>query len=148
MTHDENQARNKDTGDEGIPTADFNGAVVGPGEQISPYKLLRILGEGGYGIAYLNEQQGPVRHRVALKFIKPSIDTKQVTARFESERQALTMMDHPNIAKVLYACARVWQPATYMMYRNKPERRFTRIVEVPVPIIPVNSSRELESVLC
>jgi serine/threonine protein kinase len=147
MVDHRNKLNNEDTRSEGIPTARDGGPVGSSGEQIGQYKLLRILGEGGYGIAYLDKQQ-TVKRRVALKVIKPSIDTKQVTARFESERQALAMMDHANIAKVLYSCARVWPPATYMMYRNKPERRFTRIVELPVPIIPVNSSRELESVLC
>ncbi len=72
---------------------------------IGPYKVLERIGEGGMGIVYLAEQTEPVRRRVALKVIKLGMDTKQVVARFEAERQALAMMDHPNIAKVLDAGA-------------------------------------------
>ena len=68
-----------------------------PGTQIGPYKLLQQLGEGGMGVVYMAEQKEPVRRRVALKIIKPGMDTHQVIARFEAERQALAMMDHPNI---------------------------------------------------
>lgn len=70
------------------------------GSQIGPYKLLEQIGEGGMGLVYMAEQQRPVRRLVALKIIKPGMDSKQVIARFEAERQALAMMDHPNIAKV------------------------------------------------
>ncbi|MFC1636538.1 serine/threonine protein kinase, partial [Planctomycetota bacterium] len=70
------------------------------GGQIGPYKLLSVLGEGGYGIVYLAEQHEPIRRRVALKITKPGMDTKQVIARFEAERQALALFDHPNIAHV------------------------------------------------
>lgn len=73
------------------------------GSQIGPYKFLQELGEGGFGVVYMAEQKHPVKRRVALKIIKPGMDTKQVVARFEAERQALAMMDHPNIAKVLDA---------------------------------------------
>jgi serine/threonine protein kinase len=73
------------------------------GAQIGPYKLLQQIGEGGMGVVYMAEQQKPVRRRVALKIIKPGMDSKQVIARFEAERQALAMMDHPNIARVLDA---------------------------------------------
>src|SRR5437879_6599094 len=73
------------------------------GSQIGPYKLLEQIGEGGMGLVYMAEQQRPVRRLVALKLIKPGMDSKQVIARFEAERQALAMMDHPNIAKVLDA---------------------------------------------
>ena len=72
-----------------------------PGTQIGPYKLLQEIGEGGMGVVYMAEQKAPVERRVALKIIKPGMDTRQVIARFEAERQALAMMDHPNIAKVL-----------------------------------------------
>jgi len=85
---------------EAIPTLSFTGGPVAPGGQIGPYKLLSILGEGGYGVVYLAEQQRPVRRRVALKVIKPGMDTKVVIARFEAERQALALLDHPNIAHV------------------------------------------------
>ncbi len=77
----------------------------GPGTVIGAYKLLQLLGEGGFGIVYMAEQKTPVRRRVALKVIKLGMDTKQVIARFEAERQALALMDHPNIAKVLDAGA-------------------------------------------
>src|SRR5688572_3375338 len=81
-------------------TAHFS---VGPGSRVGPYKLLDQLGEGGMGTVFLAEQQEPVRRRVALKLIKPGMDSAQVIARFEAERQALALMDHPNIAKVLDA---------------------------------------------
>src|SRR5881397_3920106 len=76
-----------------------------PGDRLSHYKLLQQIGEGGCGVVYLAEQETPVRRRVALKVIKLGMDTKNVIARFEAERQALAMMDHPNIAKVLDAGA-------------------------------------------
>jgi serine/threonine-protein kinase len=75
------------------------GAVIGP------YKLMEQIGEGGMGVVYVAEQVQPVRRRVALKVIKPGMDSRQVVARFEAERQALALMDHPNIAKVLDAGA-------------------------------------------
>jgi serine/threonine protein kinase/tetratricopeptide (TPR) repeat protein len=75
------------------------------GDRIGRYKLLQQVGEGGCGIVYMAEQEEPVRRRVALKVIKLGMDTKQVIARFEAERQALALMDHPNIAKVLDAGA-------------------------------------------
>jgi eukaryotic-like serine/threonine-protein kinase len=75
------------------------------GDRIGRYKLLQIIGEGGCGVVYMAEQQEPVSRRVALKVIKLGMDTKSVVARFEAERQALAMMDHPNIAKVLDAGA-------------------------------------------
>jgi len=80
-------------------------ATEKPGDRIGRYKLLQNIGEGGCGIVYMAEQEEPVRRRVALKIIKLGMDTKQVVARFEAERQALAMMDHPNIAKVLDAGA-------------------------------------------
>ena len=73
------------------------------GSVIGPYKLMEQIGEGGMGVVYVAEQSKPVRRKVALKIIKPGMDTKQVISRFEAERQALAMMDHPNIAKVLDA---------------------------------------------
>ena len=73
----------------------------GPGTAISRYTLLQMIGDGGFGAVYMAEQKEPVRRRVALKIIKLGMDTKQVVARFEAERQALAMMDHPNIARVL-----------------------------------------------
>ena len=84
-------------------TASFTDSAVGSGAHIGPYKLLRILGEGGFAVVYLAEQERPVKRRVALKVIKPGMDTKQVIARFEAERQALALLDHPNIAHVFNA---------------------------------------------
>ena len=77
----------------------------GPGSRIGPYKLLQQIGEGGFGVVFMAEQEKPVARRVALKVIKLGMDTRQVVARFEQERQALAMMDHPNIARVLDAGA-------------------------------------------
>src|SRR5579871_621395 len=72
-----------------------------PITEIGRYKLLQQIGEGGFGVVFMAEQREPVRRKVALKIIKLGMDTRQVVARFEAERQALAMMDHPNIAKVL-----------------------------------------------
>src|SRR5215510_13149265 len=77
------------------PPGERVGAVIGS------YKLLEKIGEGGFGIVFMAEQQQPVRRKVALKVLKPGMDTRQVVARFEAERQALALMDHPNIAHVL-----------------------------------------------
>jgi len=74
-----------------------------PGATVGPYKLREQIGEGGFGIVYVADQSKPVRRRVALKIIKPGMDTRDVIARFEAERQALALMDHPNIAKILDA---------------------------------------------
>jgi serine/threonine protein kinase/tetratricopeptide (TPR) repeat protein len=83
------------TGTVGLPPlTEAVGTVIGP------YKLMEQIGEGGMGVVYVAEQTKPVRRKVALKIIKPGMDTKQVIARFEAERQALAMMDHPNIARV------------------------------------------------
>lgn len=72
-----------------------------PGKMVDRYKLLEVIGEGGFGVVYMAQQNEPIRRRVALKIIKLGMDTKQVVARFEAERQALAMMDHPNIARVI-----------------------------------------------
>ena len=82
-----------------------DGAPDARGSTVGAYKLLQRIGEGGFGIVYMAEQEYPIRRRVALKIIKLGMDTKEVIARFEAERQALAMMDHPNIAKVLDAGA-------------------------------------------
>jgi len=74
-----------------------------PGSVIGPYKLLQQIGEGGMGVVFMAEQTEPIQRTVALKIIKPGMDTRQVIARFEAERQALALMDHPNIARVLDA---------------------------------------------
>src|SRR5262245_50558750 len=83
------------------PTVDVPATLDQPGTVIGPYKLLEVIGEGGMGVVYMAEQTQPVRRKVALKIIKPGMDSRQVIARFEAERQALAIMDHPHIAKVL-----------------------------------------------
>ncbi|HEY7089320.1 MAG TPA: protein kinase, partial [Tepidisphaeraceae bacterium] len=79
--------------------------LLTPGTVIGRYKLLEPIGEGGYGVVFMAEQTAPVQRKVALKIIKAGMDTRQVIARFEAERHALALMDHPNIAKVLDAGA-------------------------------------------
>ncbi len=74
-----------------------------PGAMVGPYKLLQEIGQGGMGVVWMAEQEEPVKRRVAVKIIKPGMDSQQIIARFEAERQALALMDHPNIAKVLDA---------------------------------------------
>jgi len=91
---------NQPLDEESIPTSSSGPGMVGIGEQIGRYKLLRILGEGGFGIVYLAEQQRPMKRQVALKIIKPGMDSAQVIRRFEAERQALALLDHPNVAHV------------------------------------------------
>ena len=76
-----------------------------PENRVGRYKLLQQIDEGGIGVVFMAEQEAPVRRRVALKVLKPGMDTKSVIARFESERQALALMDHPDIAKILDAGA-------------------------------------------
>jgi serine/threonine protein kinase len=89
--------------DASVSTASVGDSVGGSKGRIGPYKLLRVLGEGGFAVVYLAEQERPVKRRVALKIIKPGMDSKQVIARFEAERQALALLDHPNIAHVFNA---------------------------------------------
>jgi len=81
-------------------TASLHILTERPGGHIGRYKLLNILGEGGMGVVYLAEQEQPIKRRVALKVIKPGMDSKRVIARFEAERQALALLDHPNIAQI------------------------------------------------
>jgi serine/threonine-protein kinase len=84
-------------------TSDAPSMPERPGTVIGPYKLLEQIGEGGMGLVFMAEQTQPVRRRVALKVLKPGMETRQVVARFEAERQALAIMDHPHIAKVFDA---------------------------------------------
>src|SRR5262245_50442643 len=83
-----------------VPTVDEASHRERPGTVIGPYRLLEQIGEGGFGLVFAAEQTQPVRRKVALKVIKPGMDSRQVLARFEAERQALALMDHPHIAKV------------------------------------------------
>jgi serine/threonine protein kinase/Tol biopolymer transport system component/tetratricopeptide (TPR) repeat protein len=87
------------------PMTPLDRVLEQPGSQIDRYQLLRVLGEGGMGVVYLAEQTEPIQRQVALKVIKLGMDTRQVIVRFEAERQALALMDHPNIARVLDAGA-------------------------------------------
>jgi serine/threonine protein kinase/Tfp pilus assembly protein PilF len=80
-------------------------AVEHPGMTIGPYKLMEQIGEGGFGLVFVAEQQQPVRRKVALKVMKPGMDSREIMARFEAERQALALMEHPNIARVFDAGA-------------------------------------------
>jgi WD40 repeat protein/tRNA A-37 threonylcarbamoyl transferase component Bud32 len=84
-------------------TLDNSPIIEGPGTKIGRYKLLELIGEGGMGLVYLAEQDEPVKRRVAIKLVKPGMDTKQVIARFEAERQVLALLDYPNIAHVFDA---------------------------------------------
>src|SRR4029453_6399891 len=86
-------------------TTNHSRVIERAGDTIGPYKLMEKIGEGGFGLVFVAEQQQPVRRKVALKVIKPGMDTREVIARFEAERQALALMDHPNIAQVLDAGA-------------------------------------------
>jgi eukaryotic-like serine/threonine-protein kinase len=85
------------------PTRTIQMSEATPGTLIGPYQLVRQLGEGGMGVVYHAQQLQPIRRDVALKVIKPGMDSKQVISRFEGERQALAVMDHPNIAHVFDA---------------------------------------------
>jgi serine/threonine protein kinase/tetratricopeptide (TPR) repeat protein len=84
----------------GPMSQEYTAEPLPPGTRIGSYKLLEQIGEGGFGIVYMAEQTQPVRRKVALKVLKPGMDTRQVVARFEAERQALAIMDHPHIARV------------------------------------------------
>lgn len=86
-----------------LAAEEIDSASIEPGSLIGPYRILEQIARGGMGVVYRAEQQYPVRRIVALKIIKPGMDTSEVIARFESERQALALMDHPAIAKVFDA---------------------------------------------
>ncbi|MCA9179725.1 MAG: serine/threonine protein kinase [Planctomycetales bacterium] len=85
----------------GAPSAASAKLTEAPGDMVDRYKLLQKIGEGGFGVVYMAQQNEPIRRRVALKIIKLGMDTRHVVARFEAERQALAVMDHPNIARVI-----------------------------------------------
>ena len=89
-----------DAGDKAPPTAALDTVAEKPGGRIDRYKLLRVVGEGGMGIVYLAEQEEPVRRQVAVKVIKPGMDSRRAIARFEAEQQALALIEHPHVARV------------------------------------------------
>jgi serine/threonine protein kinase/tetratricopeptide (TPR) repeat protein len=89
----------------GMPLQKRDGSREGPGSKIGPYELLQLIGEGGFGSVFMAQQTHPMQRKVALKIIKLGMDTQQVVARFEQERQALAILDHPSIAKVFDAGA-------------------------------------------
>jgi non-specific serine/threonine protein kinase/serine/threonine-protein kinase len=107
-----------------MPTSAAGGTDSATGSVIGPYHLLQLIAEGGMGQVWLAEQKEPVRRRVAVKLIKVGMDTREVVARFESERQALALMDHPAIAKVFDA-------------GSTPEGRPYFVMEY-VPGLPIN----------
>ncbi|MGQ0633630.1 MAG: protein kinase domain-containing protein [Planctomycetaceae bacterium] len=122
--------------DESTPAPET--AVESVGTQIGPYRLLEQIGEGGMGVVYVAEQERPVRRKVALKVIKPGMDTREVIARFEAERQALALMDHPHIAKVLDAGTtdegdRDWGLGT----RGQQAGRSPSLTPNPQPLTPI-----------
>ena len=87
----------------GVAASPANAVLQQVGDQIGPYKLIEKIGEGGMGSVYMAEQKTPVRRLVALKIVKPGMDSRQVLARFDAERQALALMEHPNIARIVDA---------------------------------------------
>ena len=99
--HEQEQGFLESARPEIAPTVEQKPITEAPGQEIGRYKLLQKIGEGGFGVVFMAEQVRPVRRKVALKVIKPGMDSNAVTARFEAERQALAMMDHQNIARVL-----------------------------------------------
>ena len=112
-------------------TASLQSSVEHIGQWIGPYKLVRILGEGGMGLVYLAQQEQPIRRQVALKVIKPGMDTKSVIARFEAERQALALLDHPNIAHV-YQAGMTEPGRPYFVIQSKSPWSLRRSVRISV----------------
>jgi len=102
LPNDPKQKRAPDSSPQTMSTVGSGGVSAG---QIGPYRLLQRLGEGGMGEVWLAEQTSPIQRKVAVKLIKAGMDTQAVVARFESERQALALMDHPNIARVFDAAS-------------------------------------------
>jgi serine/threonine protein kinase/tetratricopeptide (TPR) repeat protein len=103
--HEQESDRRADAAPLAASTQDYAPVAERPGARVGPYRLMEQIGEGGFGLVFVAEQQEPVKRKVALKIIKPGMDSHQVIARFEAERQALALMDHPNIARVLDAGA-------------------------------------------
>ena len=133
----------------GAPTAPgtsvARGSGEGPGTWIGPYRLVRQIGEGGFGVVFLAEQERPVARSVALKIIKLGMDTRQVVARFEVERQALAMMDHPHIARVIDAGAtETGRP--YFVMEHVPGRAITQYCDDEN--LPIDARLELFEQVC
>ena len=105
-------------GSEDAPASEtVEGLIEPPRARIGRYKLLQVLGEGGMGMVHLAEQEGAIRRKVALKVIKPGMDSKRVIARFQIERQALALLDHPNVAQVYDAgTTKIGRPYFVMEY--------------------------------
>src|SRR5262249_57958607 len=97
-------------------TTDRQHILERPDTVIGPYKLLEQIGAGGFGVVFMAEQAQPVRRKVALKVLKPGMDTRQVIARFEAERQALALIDHPHIAHVLDARQTASCPPSFALH--------------------------------
>ncbi len=125
----------------GTPPANAGGSPEVIGSRIGPYKLLQQLGEGGMGTVYVAEQQEPVKRRVALKVIKPGMDSAQVLRRFEAEEQALALMDHTNIAKVLDAGMTCGEPGgvspgrpyfVMELVKGEPITKYCDTVHLPI----------------
>ena len=129
VTH-ENDA----TADRLIPPRQSYVAHEPPGTSIGPYKVINLLGEGGFGSVYLAEQTAPVRRRVALKLIKPGMDSRSVVARFEAERQALALMDHPSLAKVFDGGVTPQGRPYFVMelVRGEPITRFCELERIDI----------------
>ena len=101
--HERQESFILDTPPPGLDATGDDPISESPGTIVGPYKLLQQIGEGGFGVVFMAKQTQPIQRTVALKIIKPGMDTRQVIARFEAERQALALMDHPNIARVFDA---------------------------------------------
>jgi serine/threonine protein kinase/WD40 repeat protein len=115
-----------------VATAD-EAVTERPGTVIGPYKLLEQIGEGGFGVVFMAEQTQPVRRKVALKVLKPGMDTRQVVGRFEAERQALALMDHPNIAQIFDGGVTTGRPYFVMeLVRGIPITEFCDQNHLPV----------------
>ncbi|MBX3381217.1 MAG: serine/threonine protein kinase [Phycisphaeraceae bacterium] len=112
--------------DQSISPALMSTGWLAPGDQVGLYKIVRAIGEGGFGVVYEAEQEKPLRRTVALKVLKPGMDTRDILARFEAERQALALLDHPGIAKILDAGVTVSGRPFFVMelVRGVPITRF------------------------
>ena len=126
--------------DKGAIATEAPAVAEAPGDVIGPYKLLEQIGEGGMGVVFMAQQTEPIRRKVALKIIKPGMDTRQVIARFEVERQVLALMDHPNIAKVLGAGSTEAEKGISPICAKHPPGRPGKLDLSPFPrVVPTSS---------